>query len=100
MPTRNIDLTAHDDRFVEEQVATGRFKDASEVMQAGLRLLQQQTVADGEKLPALRTLAMQGFSELDRGEGTIINDAAELAQHIADLGRKAANQVSHSAEVE
>jgi antitoxin ParD1/3/4 len=36
MPTRNINLTEHSDRFVNEQVEAGRYKNASEVFRAGL----------------------------------------------------------------
>jgi antitoxin ParD1/3/4 len=100
MPTRNIDLTTADDHFVEEQIGSGRFQNASEVMRAGLRLLVQQTAADREKLAALRALATEAFSQLDRGEGTMIDDSTALARHIADLGRKAAKQASHSTEIE
>jgi antitoxin ParD1/3/4 len=100
MPTRNIDLNSHYDRFVEEQIASGRFQNAGEVLRAGLRLLEQQTAEDREKLAALRAVAAQAFGELDRGEGTIIDGSQDLKEHIAELGRKAANQVSHSAEVE
>ena len=100
MSTRNVDLTSHHDRFIEEQIASGRFKDASEVMRAGLRLLEQQTAEDREKLAALRALAAQAFGELDRGEGSIFEGSKDLTEHIAELGRKAAHQVSQSAEVE
>lgn len=36
MSTRNVNLTEHYDRFVDEQVASGQFENASEVMRAGL----------------------------------------------------------------
>ena len=36
MPTRNINLTEHSDRFVNEQVEAERYKSASEVFRAGL----------------------------------------------------------------
>ena len=32
MPTRNVNLTDHYDHFVESLIASGRFKNASEVM--------------------------------------------------------------------
>ncbi|HIB66384.1 MAG TPA: hypothetical protein EYO33_15045 [Phycisphaerales bacterium] len=32
MPTRNVNLTEHYHKFVEAQVRSGRFKNASEVM--------------------------------------------------------------------
>jgi putative addiction module CopG family antidote len=43
MPTKyalNVSLTAQLRGFVEEQVRTGRFQTASEVVRSGLRLLQ------------------------------------------------------------
>jgi antitoxin ParD1/3/4 len=42
MPTRNINLTDHYDQFVPNEIAGGRYKSASEVLRAGLRLLEQQ----------------------------------------------------------
>jgi Arc/MetJ-type ribon-helix-helix transcriptional regulator len=45
MPSRHalsISLTAHLQGFVETQVASGRFGSASEVVRAGLRLLERE----------------------------------------------------------
>ena len=42
MPTRNINLTDHFDRFIEAEVGAGRFGNASEVVRDGLRLLEQR----------------------------------------------------------
>ena len=50
MPTRNINLTEHSDRFVNEQVKAGRYKNASEVFRAGWRLLEHQAKTDEQKL--------------------------------------------------
>lgn len=44
MPTRNINLTDHFDRFIEAGIAAGRYQNASEVVRAALRLLEQQEV--------------------------------------------------------
>ena len=41
MPTRNINLTDHLDDFIEGGVASGRYKNASEVVPDGLRLLER-----------------------------------------------------------
>src|SRR5215469_7427336 len=40
MATRNISLTEKLDRFVEEQVRSGEYQNASEVVRAALRRLQ------------------------------------------------------------
>ena len=69
MPTRNVNLTDSFDVFIDEQIEAGRYRNASEVMRAGLRLLQQQTAEDGAKLAALRRLAKTGLDQLDQGRG-------------------------------
>lgn len=92
MPTRNVNLTAHFDRFVEEQVASGKFKNASEVMRAGLRLLEQHTLEDQQKLDTLRAMADQAFEQLDRGEGTTFDRDEQLADFIGQAGRRVARR--------
>ena len=41
MPT-SVALSAHFDSFIESQVKSGRYNNASEVVRAGLRLLEDQ----------------------------------------------------------
>jgi hypothetical protein len=41
MPTRNVNLTNELDRFVAKKIKTGRYENASEVVRAGLRTLEQ-----------------------------------------------------------
>jgi antitoxin ParD1/3/4 len=89
MPTRNVNLTDRYDRFVAEQIDAGRYRNASEVMRAGLRLLEQQTREDEEKLKALRALAGEGFAELDQGQGIEIKGRPQLESFIGRLGRPA-----------
>jgi putative addiction module CopG family antidote len=68
MPTENIKLTDHFSAFVRESVASGQFKDVSDVISAGLRLLEQQVEEDALRLKALQQIAEDAFSEIDRGE--------------------------------
>ena len=93
MPTRNVNLTDYYDQFVEQLVTSGRFSNASEVMRAGLRLLEQQTHEDAEKLAALRALASEGFSQLDQGHGATAGNEVELAELIGRIGRRAAENL-------
>jgi antitoxin ParD1/3/4 len=90
MPTRNINLTEHYDRFVDEQVGAGRYQNASEVLRAGLRLLEQQMQTEEEKLALLRKLAADGFRDLDQGRGLTISSEAGLRNAISKIGRRAA----------
>ena len=93
MPTRNINLTDHFDSFVSEQVTSGRFKNVSEVMRAGLRLLEQRSREDEEKLTLLRSLAAEGFDELDRGQGIVLDGEESLNEFISRIGCHAAEKV-------
>ncbi|MFM8478710.1 MAG: type II toxin-antitoxin system ParD family antitoxin [Planctomycetaceae bacterium] len=43
MPTKNVNLTEHYSEFVDQLVASGRYKNASEVVRDGLRLLELKT---------------------------------------------------------
>ena len=93
MPTRTIDLTEHYDNFVDNLVSAGQFKDASDVMRAGLRMLEQQSRENEEKLELLRRLAKEGFDELDRGEGIVLHGDEELKEYIAERGRLAGERM-------
>jgi antitoxin ParD1/3/4 len=93
MPTRNINLTGHYDAFVDELVTSGRFSSASEVIRAGLRLLEQQSCEDEEKLTLLRSLAAEGFNELDHGRGIVIDGQKQIAELISAAGKRAAEAV-------
>ena len=54
--TTSIALGDHFTAFLADQVATGRYGSASEVVRAGLRLLEEQAV----KLAELRALLKEG----------------------------------------
>ena len=97
MPTRNVNLTGRYDQFVVDQVTSGRFKNASEVVRAGLRLLEQHSREDEEKLALLRSLAAEGFDELDQGGGTVIEGERQLRKFVAQLGRRAAQKAKRTA---
>jgi antitoxin ParD1/3/4 len=91
MPTRNVNLTDHFDRFVENQVESGKYANASEVFRAGLRLLEQQSRSEEEKLALLRSLAANGFRSLDEGNGITIEGESSLREAIARIGKNVAN---------
>ena len=78
MPTRNVNLTEHFDRFIESGVTSGRFSNASEVVREGLRLLEQREQEDKAKLEWLRAAAKEGFDAADRGDYVAVNSEEEL----------------------
>ena len=68
MPTQNVNLSEQQARFIRRRVRNGGYRNASEVVRAGLRLLEQQERQDKLKLDALRRIAAQAFEEIERGE--------------------------------
>jgi antitoxin ParD1/3/4 len=66
----NVSLTPELERFIAEQVESGRYRSASEVVRDAVRLLQVQVEEREAKLEALRKAVEVGLAELDRGEGT------------------------------
>ena len=86
MPTRNINLTEHFDRFVERQVSSGRYSNASEIVRDALRLLEEQEQEREAKLKALRRAAKQGFDEIDQGQGIVLNGKTAIRRLVAEIG--------------
>jgi antitoxin ParD1/3/4 len=68
MPTKNVNLSDRHDRFIRQSVRGGQFRNASEVVRAGLRLLEQHKAEERLKLSALKKLATDAFDAIDRGE--------------------------------
>ena len=67
MSTRNISLTERYDRFVAEQVKSGRYQNASEVVRAGLRLLEDSEKMHQAKLEQLKQITLTSFQKMDEG---------------------------------
>jgi len=69
----NVSITPELEKFVEQEVKTGLYQSASEVIRAGLRRLKE----DKERKPRfmvsslaeLEDKLLEGVAELDRGEG-------------------------------
>jgi antitoxin ParD1/3/4 len=59
MPT-SVALSPYFESFVKEQVSTGRFNNVSEVVRAGLRLLEDQEQSQAVKLRELRAAIQAG----------------------------------------
>lgn len=72
---KTISLTAKDDAFIAAQLDAGEYGNASEVVRAGLRLLEQEKL----KLAALRLAIDEGDSAYARGEFMTFTEPGQLA---------------------
>jgi antitoxin ParD1/3/4 len=68
MSTRNISLTEHYDQFVSNVVNTGRYQNASEVVRAGLRLLEDRENEQQAKLKNLKRIAKDSMKSMNSGD--------------------------------
>lgn len=78
MPTRNVNLTDELDQFIAAKVSSGRYENASEVVRAALRSLENDERRFEAKLVALR-------AALDEGEESGVADDYSLEGVLAEL---------------
>jgi antitoxin ParD1/3/4 len=92
MPTRNVNLTEHFDRFIESGVTSGRFSNASEVVREGLRLLEQREEENRAKIEWLRAAAKEGFDDIESGDYVTLRSGQEIDDFVdrvrRDVSRK------------
>jgi len=76
MPTRNINLTPQMDSFVDAKIRSGQYANASEVLRAGLRALDQAEREDQARLEALRA-AIDAGEKSGVADGDVIGEVRE-----------------------
>ena len=84
MPILNISLTAEQEAFVTQMVASGRYQNASEAIGDALRGLQQRIRQDDLRIEHLRNQIRVGTDAIARGDYTEVADA-DLEPLIAAL---------------
>ncbi|HTJ29737.1 MAG TPA: type II toxin-antitoxin system ParD family antitoxin [Acidobacteriaceae bacterium] len=85
MPARNIHLTAEWDSFVADRVQNGQYANASEVIRAGLRALEQSEAEDQARVEALRTAIQEGLEGPFHDGETVM---ADLKKQLALRARR------------
>ena len=85
---KSYSLGNHYEDFISNQVAQGRFNNGSEVVRAGLRMLEDYEARMNE----LRTLIDEGDSAIAKGQVKTFANAEELTADIVKQGKKRLNQ--------
>ena len=67
MATRNIVLTDHQSTVVDRLVASGRYQNASEVLRAGLRMVEETESAYITKMNKLKAAIDSGLEDAEQG---------------------------------
>ena len=77
-----IQLTPAQQRFVDEQIATGAFQDSEAVIRAAFALLE--SASDREAAETIRDIR-QGHEDIEAGRGVTVDEA--FARIRQNLGR-------------
>lgn len=76
----SIILKPEQEKFIQEQVARGRFKSADEVLTQAFRLLEAQYQDYEAWIEDMRQQVDEAAAELDRGEGIPLETVMEQLQ--------------------
>lgn len=77
MATRNVVLTDQQEELLASLVASGRFESASDVLRAGLRLVERDEREFEARLTALREAAQVGWDDFEAGRYFEVRSAAD-----------------------
>lgn len=81
----NVSLSPELEQLIEAKVKSGMYNSASEVIRAGLRLLQEQDELRQIRLRELKREVQQGLDEIERGE---VVDGDEVFQELRERNQK------------
>ncbi|MCX7379716.1 MAG: type II toxin-antitoxin system ParD family antitoxin [Alphaproteobacteria bacterium] len=79
MPTRNVVITDHQAELIDRLVASGRYQNASEVLRAGLRMLERDDEDHEAKLAALRAAVQVGMDDVEAVAIVEMSSDAEIS---------------------
>ena len=81
----NVSLSPELEQLIEAKVKSGMYNSASEVIRAGLRLLQEQDELRQIRLHELKREVREGLDEIERGE---VVDGDDVFQELAERNLK------------
>ena len=80
----NVSLTDDLERFIAQEVESGRYRTASEVVREAIRVLRSQREERDAKLALLRSAIDEGIQEMERDGGVAAGQVFE--EILAGLG--------------
>ena len=94
--TVDVSISPDLERFVREQVDTGTYSTADEVIAEALRLLQRAVQLDQAKLVERRGLVAVGLEQAEHGDLTPFNAASIRAEGRRRLARRKDEGLAHA----
>ncbi len=82
MNSHNIVLTKHQSCLIDKLVASGRYRNANEVLRDGLRLVERREADDKARLKALRAAVRVGIADMDAGRYVSFDTPGEMRTYL------------------
>jgi antitoxin ParD1/3/4 len=96
MPTHNVELSEQQEALIVNLVESGEFRDASDVMLEGLRMVEESRKLDAVKDEEMRQAIQAGVEDLEQGRFVSLSDRNGTASHIRSLAHRAASGLASS----
>jgi len=87
MPTMNVNLTEEMASYGAEEIASGDYATASEVVRDALRLMKRDRQSEAEKLELLKRELATGLRQVERGEFSE-RGVMEIARGVIEEGQE------------
>lgn len=98
MPTHQVVLSEHHEALISDLVDSGQFRNANEVVEEGLRLVEADRKSDAAKEQKMREAVQAGLEDLKNGRSVSLRDRNEIDSHIRKLGKRATGNRDSGAE--
>ena len=85
--SKNISFTPKQAQFIDERVESGQYQSASEVVRAGLRLLEDDEINRQERLLRIRQLIETGLEDVQQGR---VVDGEDVFKRLREKHQKLA----------
>lgn len=92
MSGRNFSLTEHLSDFVDQEVASGRHQNASEVVREALRRYEDDITAEHASLAMIEKIAEEGVAAIEGGDFTLVRGPDGSRALLERLNARAARQ--------
>lgn len=100
MPTRNVVITDHQAKLIDQLVSEGRYQNGSEVLREGLRLVEARRAEEEAKLKALREAIQVGIDDIEAGRYYTFETEAELRRTLNEWTDEAISEAQSKSAAE
>ena len=90
MPAKNVSLSPRLARFIDQQIESGRHRDASDVVREALLRYEADLEDDDTRTETMRAIVAEGRADIARGAYTLITDesADDFLKQLNDESRR------------